>query len=446
MILGKFQHLLLCVFFSISAHAADNSGSVDWNRILNGENGSDISFGVEIAGPSPFRRSADSKFMPASTSKLFTSGAALAILGKDFRFTTKLQWTEIDIDTADNIILIGGGDPTWGVSEFNETLTSRLDSFAKALFEKGVRNINGEITLQSSDPRWDIFRVPDGWQSDDLNACYGALAQGFNLNLNCSGADAEPRFKTSELALFASPIKNTKPWIKDLFVAALKRAGIKFIADNRKGSKSTRELQFYSPPLGTILKPFMKNSINFIGDALIKKMGEEKGSKLAPDLLTAGLELMANYLRDLNLANDIKIFDGSGISHASATTPHAMALFLEALKRSPDFSFIWDALPIAGVDGTLSNRMKNSPAQGVLRAKTGTLSGVYNLSGYVPSGGDFLPFVVLTSTNSSHAVEARAAEDRVGIALTKIARKKNEFTPEYIPFPYIPEHAGLDAQ
>jgi D-alanyl-D-alanine carboxypeptidase/D-alanyl-D-alanine-endopeptidase (penicillin-binding protein 4) len=117
--------------------------------------------------------------------------------------------------------------------------------------------------------------------------------------------------------------------------------------------------------------------------------------------------------------------DGSGVSHQSFVTPRATETLLEALKVHPDFEVIWDALPIAGVDGTLERRMKGTPAQAWLRAKTGTLSDAYNLAGYIPTESDWMPtnlvsFVHLISTSKENGKEARALIDRTGAELSRV--------------------------
>jgi D-alanyl-D-alanine carboxypeptidase len=132
-------------------------------------------------------------------------------------------------------------------------------------------------------------------------------------------------------------------------------------------------------------------------------------------------------------------------------------LYLEHLQNMAAtqpkiFSALWSALAIAGVDGTLRNRMKGTAAEGQLRGKTGTLRGVYNLAGYLPTDTGYVPFVVLTKTTPDFKFEARAAADRVGAQLAKIhvSNKSMPYrlglTPTEPPFPYVPEHAGQDDQ
>jgi D-alanyl-D-alanine carboxypeptidase/D-alanyl-D-alanine-endopeptidase (penicillin-binding protein 4) len=177
-----------------------------------------------------------------------------------------------------------------------------------------------------------------------------------------------------------------------------------------------------------------------VGDALLKSIGSSFGPAGAPDLLTAGQAVLREYVGGLGtqaaaaagldaqpgfFAPAVELFDGSGLSHASHVTTDALMALLLDLRAQSDFGVVWDALPIAGVDGTLEYRMRKTPAQGVLRAKTGTLDGAYNLSGYVPrkaadgSIAEFVPFVILTHTTAAEEVAAHQAEDRIGAALAQ---------------------------
>ena len=200
-----------------------------------------------------------------------------------------------------------------------------------------------------------------------------------------------------------------------------------------------RSLVFLSPPLSELVKPFLKNSINFLGDAFLKQLGTTESGSLRSD----GLRQLENHLRlSLGDIHNLSLHDGSGLSRTARVSPELLLQYLAALTRKPYFRTIYAALPIAGIDGTLKNRMKGSPAEGTLRAKTGTLDGVYNLAGYVPDGKDFIPFVILTRTTSALASAARAAEDRIGAEMARIHHSSSMENES--PYPYYPEHAGLD--
>ena len=138
------------------------------------------------------------------------------------------------------------------------------------------------------------------------------------------------------------------------------------------------------------------------------------------------------------LAKEITLYDGAGLSRANAVTPRAFIAALKALARSKEFPALWNSLPIAGVDGTLGGRMRSGAAAKVVRAKTGTLTGVYQLAGYIPRLGsndevlEYIPFVILTSTTGSKGAAARNFQDRL---VTELAEQIN---PSFVAHPPIP--------
>lgn len=483
---------------------------VNWDDVINGDNstGSPITFGIDLYGPSPYTRNTNLSYKPASNTKLFTTAAALEKLGKDFRLATTISWRAVSArkpETITELTLTGSGDPTWGMPEFNETLTTRVEALADALVAQGVRAVRGPVRVQASDARWNEVQYPQGWEEEDRIYCYGALPQAFNLQNNCATyvvtgpkrgfwkeegvpvsvtLDIKPGTRTrlrvesldsgriqgaayrifgtwrqteeleetpeafdSNAVVFELPVHRTDEWVRNLFVHALRDRGVKFYASRvRSADPYVRSLTHYSPTLAEILRPFNKDSINQIGDGLFKILGERFGDSRV-DLLAAGHGVMAEFLRNLGSAaarrahikpqpgffsDDVMLFDGSGVSRDNLVTTSAVMALLLDLRARTDFEAVWQSLPIAGVDGTLKKRMKGTAAENVLRAKTGTLRGVYNLSGFVPRFNDagtiaeFVPFVILTKTDSAHRIEARAAQDRVGAALAAIVNTAKE--------------------
>ncbi|HEY8280061.1 MAG TPA: D-alanyl-D-alanine carboxypeptidase/D-alanyl-D-alanine-endopeptidase [Bdellovibrionota bacterium] len=463
-----------------------SASATDWQALLDQNDGARVHFGVALGGADSYERNSDEAFAPASNSKLFTAGALLEALGADYRYPTKLRWTEPSPGTAAGLTIIGAGDPSWGLSELGEGLTDRLTTIAQRLKESGIHTVEGAPRAVAADARWNKIEIPEGWKSDDTSSCMGALGQAFNLNVNCStykvnnarsgswqGAGisfpvvlrlregsstsvsarlaslegswaylVEGSFRTGGAPVSLSlPVYDTKPWVAALFQRALEAKGIR-IQPAREAGGESKELVFHSAPLSTLLKPFLKNSINVMGDSFLKTLGSR--TEGGASLLQNGLAAMKSFLLRKGAAPGFVLNDGSGLSRTSRVTPASMFRVLQNMRGEKYFPALWGALPIAGVDGTLSNRMKGTPAAGVLRAKTGTLNGVYNLAGYVPTGNGYLPFVILTRTSPELRGAARAAEDRVGARLAGIHGVPVAGSEE--PFPYVPEHAGLDAQ
>jgi D-alanyl-D-alanine carboxypeptidase/D-alanyl-D-alanine-endopeptidase (penicillin-binding protein 4) len=463
--------------------------AVNWDSLLDQSGGVRVRFGATVDGSSPFARNDGEEYAPASTAKIFTAAAALAWLGPDYRYGTLVEWQPLEGGIAANLTLGGSGDPSWGMAEFGENLKTRVTKIAQDLKRHGVNTIRGEISVVSRDPRWDYISIPEGWKPTDPEDCGGTLAQGFNLNINCStlkitsastyawasGADTPVSFDIREgdstkvrvklerlpdgrlgyrasgtwkrgsgAQAFALPVWGTHGWIKNLLIQACREQGIGFEEAGRVPVSPAR-LSFLSlsPPLSQLLKPFVKNSINFMGDAFLKTIAL-KANRPEADLLAGGNAAIREYLLNLGVPDEFRLHDGSGLSRTARVTPRMMRAFLQKVQREPYFPALWGSLAIAGSDGTLKNRMKGTAAANRLRGKTGTLDGVYNLAGFVPGKDGYEPFLVLTKTTTAQSSTAGAAADRVGAKLASIT-PKSRGVEEAEPFPiFVPEHAGFD--
>jgi D-alanyl-D-alanine carboxypeptidase/D-alanyl-D-alanine-endopeptidase (penicillin-binding protein 4) len=434
-----------------------------WARLLDQDGGSRVHFGVKIGGPLPFERAAREAFVPASVTKVFTTAAALEALGADYRFATRLSWREIAPGIATELVMTGSGDPTWGADEFDAKkglpFAHVFDEMAKQLAQAGVREVRGDLRLVSPSRAWDDESMPPGWQPLDLVTCDGALPHAFNVSLNCAAlvvrdadhaawlgpelAKAAPLRtrlargdKTSLHAVrdgagyviqgtwapgteprrLALPVPDPTTWAHALLVRALVAAKIKVVAaEPAPATGPIKSVKHLSPPLHDILKPFLKFSINLVGQDLMIAMG--------------GMDRMRSLLHAMLSPTDaamLEFHDGCGMSHDNHISPQATYALLSALSHRKDFDVIWNALPIAGVDGTLAWSMQGTAAEGVLRAKTGTLTGAYTMAGYVPrynAAGqitEYVPFVVLAAAKGADRYVAVASQNRVGAQLSSL--------------------------
>jgi len=136
-----------------------------------------------------------------------------------------------------------------------------------------------------------------------------------------------------------------------------------------------------SPPLGEILPKFLKPSQNQIGEILLRTLGLEKNGAGTAD---SGRRVVERQMLAFGAdSNGVVVRDGSGLSRHDYVTPETIVRILDGMRKRDDFKVFYDALPIGGVDGTIANRMKNTPAQGNVHAKTGTVDRSHSLSGYV---------------------------------------------------------------
>ncbi len=193
-----------------------------------------------------------------------------------------------------------------------------------------------------------------------------------------------------------------------------------------------------SPPLRDLVRDVQKPSQNLYTDLILAHIGElERAQRRAgtsgsnapaaaiePDFRTSeelGIEALEAFLARVGIHRDeVRFEEGSGLSRNNLATPNAIIKLLEFMDRHPEARAWHDALPIAGVDGTLRNRMKDTAAAGNVRAKTGTLRWATALSGYVTSAaGERLAFALLLNryVPPDPAQSARAEIDRIAVAL-----------------------------
>jgi D-alanyl-D-alanine carboxypeptidase/D-alanyl-D-alanine-endopeptidase (penicillin-binding protein 4) len=446
---------------------------VDWNSYFAS---SAIFFGVALDAPEVYQKNSSEWLAPASNAKILVAGELLQLLGPDFRYRTELKVTKYSATRA-SLHIVGEGDPSWGMNEFANS--NAIETIVDTLQSQGIQEVAENIELISRVPDLDQISFPLGWKREDFFSCGGTLAQSFNFDINCGTLEilsaTKARWTSSaiptpvELQLtngsatnltlelernpwryvvkgtwragsgkqtFFLPIYDTKTWITNLLDEKLRAKGIKrFVA---QGNPVTEEsLWLTSPPLSEMLKPYLKNSVNFLGDAFLKSLGVFSPNFRSRDIHDAGLETLKN--RVYPLIGSIDFFDGSGLTRIARIRPEQLLTYLQFLRGSPHFPVYLEALAVAGVDGTLRNRMRGTAAQGNLRGKTGTLNGVYNLSGYVPQQNQWVPFVLLTRTTVSQAGPARSAQDKVG---ARLAAALGNSTQELPAYPFVERNSG----
>jgi D-alanyl-D-alanine carboxypeptidase/D-alanyl-D-alanine-endopeptidase (penicillin-binding protein 4) len=230
-----------------------------------------------------------------------------------------------------------------------------------------------------------------------------------------------------------------------LFKETLKRNGIRFRGKARAVNWVDRqvnpldlnqwiELGFVeSPPLNELAKETAKPSQNLYTDLLLAHVGEVSRNPQTPLGQTSeslGLRQLNRFLAGAGIRRgDVQFEDGSGLSRNNLTTPDATIALLQFMNHHACGAVFQEALPIAGVDGTLKERMIGTPAQGNVRAKTGTLRWADCLSGYVTSAsGERLAFSVMLNRflNQGTGRSARAEVDTVAVMLAGFSGKSTE--------------------
>jgi D-alanyl-D-alanine carboxypeptidase/D-alanyl-D-alanine-endopeptidase (penicillin-binding protein 4) len=208
------------------------------------------------------------------------------------------------------------------------------------------------------------------------------------------------------------------------YVAALREAlRATGISVDETATDSTARLDslagMWSPPLREILPFFEKPSQNQIGELLFKTLALVKTGVGTAD---SAQRVITRQVTEWGAAPDgLVVRDGSGLSRHDYVSPRTIVTVLDAMRRSPDFRLFYDALPIAGVDGTIRNRMKDTPAAGNLHAKTGTIDKARSLSGYVTTAdGRMLLFSALANNHTVPTRRVDQVTDALGVRLASL--------------------------
>ncbi len=338
-----------------------------------------------------FERNADTPLAPASNEKLPLTYAALRDLGPTYRFRTAVlgRGYQDGAVWVGDVYLKGFGDPTLS--------SLGLTELAAQLRLAGIDRIDGRVL---GDESWfDSERTAPGWKASFFISECAPL----------SALSVDRGFYDHHVAL--SPALAAAGQFRKL----LRRRGITTgtAGTGRAPSDAYGLAQIESDPLPLVIAAMDHESDNFIAEELLKTLGAEAG---AGGRTAAGAAVVT---RDLAAAGiplaGVRIVDGSGLSLDDRLTAGALSALLVTIWNDPDLrTSLWASLPVAGISGTLDDRMERAPARGAVRAKTGTTDRASALSGYV---GDRYAFVVIENGTPVATAAARKAEDRFATAL-----------------------------
>ena len=381
-------------------------------------------WGVLIVNPRTgdtlYSKNAGKLFIPASNMKIITSAAALTLLGPEYTYkTTFLTNGEVRDSLLDgDLLVIGRGDPT--VSDRMRMLaTTVMDALADSVRAHGIRQIGGSIARVGNAFPDSVYGY--GWQWDDLGEYYGAGVDELIFNEGMAPTKLRPPPDTVRDSLYSGPARDPAKAYLDALKDGLVRKGIAVDAGVRDGilptpMKMDTLFQLSSPALRDILPAMMKKSQNQIAEIMLRTIGLERAGIGTADTARkiVGEQLLAWGVQP----DGFLIRDGSGLSDNDLLTPETIVRVLDRIQRDTAFATYYNAMPIAGVDGTLDKRMKGTPAEGNVRAKTGTLSKARNLSGYVTTAdGERLIFSVLANNTTTPGSMVTDVADQIGAAL-----------------------------
>jgi D-alanyl-D-alanine carboxypeptidase/D-alanyl-D-alanine-endopeptidase (penicillin-binding protein 4) len=430
-----------------------------------------------------YKRNEDKFFVPASNLKLFTTAAGLLLLGPNYRFSTKI-WTNGYFSGSTlygDLIIQGRGDPTISGRFYNNDINYVFDTWIDSLAELGIDKIKGNII--GDDNLFDDIGLGEGWSWDYETDWYAAQSSAISYNDNCidlslyydskndsiivkqtpdlkniivlnnvrpavdgeqTRIDVYRERGTNVINVFGrmkkgvdtlvtySTVRNPTLFTMQAFKNRLESMGIRVngyamdIDDydrNLDYNKMTLMFTGYSQELNEIIKVINKNSQNFFAEQLLKTIGLEINGFGSAE---KGISAIKELFREIGINPDnIVMVDGSGLSNLNMITPKQVVELLKYMYSNKEmFPYYYNSLPIAGVDGSLGQRMKGTTAENVVRAKTGFISHVRSLSGYAVTADDEPVAFSMIANNFNVPVKlAENLQDLVCLRITNFRRK-----------------------
>lgn len=354
-----------------------------------------------------FEYHAHKSMRPASTQKILTAVAALDRLGKNAVFTTlALQQGYMEGTTlVGNVVVRGGFDPMFSYDD--------LRQMALAIREAGIDSIAGQLVADVS--MTDGLRLGNGWCWDDVPSSIIPYLTPLLFNHEQEVGSRNKKCVEHPDQYFLQVLQRE---LCELGVAC--RDGVaQGTAFNFQPSMAQRTLFSRQHTVEQMLGQMMKKSDNLYAEALFYLLGSS--AKFSQTGWKDGAAQVENLLRKVGADLDnASVADGSGLSLYNYITPQALVKVLRfAYQQKAIYNALLPSLPVAGMDGTLDRRMMKSPAQGNVRAKTGTLKGVVTLAGYATAAdGHQLAFSILCNGPIKGDV-ARALQDKICNELVK---------------------------
>lgn len=361
---------------------------------------------------------------PASTTKLVTGLAALAVLGPGARFTTRV----VRGATPDSVILVGGGDPTLAVNPFPArdypqpaTLASLAASTARALKAQGRRT----VVLGYDTSLYTGRQLAPGWPAAYISA--GDVTPIVSLEVDQGRLTAAGQPEDSDDPYNLQPRSNDPAGLAAASFAALLAAdGIRVTAGPTRTAATRQAEQIASvtsPPLSAVVAQMLEESNNVIAENLARQVALATGE---PASFSGAAQAVTGELGRLGVTTGIRLMDGSGLSPQDAIAPAMLVKVLELATDRPQYRALLAGLPVAGFSGTLSAGESvfagiSGAALGSVRAKTGNLGTVTSLAGlaYDKSGG-VLVFAIMADQVPSAGLLKEAA-NAIDVAAAALA-------------------------
>ncbi|WP_226577348.1 D-alanyl-D-alanine carboxypeptidase/D-alanyl-D-alanine-endopeptidase [Halobacillus litoralis] len=433
-----------------------------------------VSVRLAETGEVIYEKNASLRLKPASNMKLLTGAAALETLGADYIFATEV-WTDGVMKGQKlhgDLYLKGKGDPTLQVEDLNK--------IAERLKNQGILEVTGNLI--ADDTWYDDERLSEDLTWKDETYWYGAQISALTVSpnkdydpgtvivavyptnegeparievipdtdyveiinhsetINAEGEEdiiLTRKHGTNEIVVEGTiPIESRRfrEWVSvseptglalSLFHDSLIEQGIKVnggkVGNRRVPDTAERLISYNSMPLQDLFIPFMKLSNNGHAEGLVKEMGKVVYGEGSWE---KGLEVVEDYLRGTGInTKTLFLRDGSGISHVTMVPAHEISELLFQIQNKAWFHTYINSLPVAGekerlTGGTLRLRMHETAAEGNVQAKTGSLTGVSSLSGFVTTK-DGVRLIFSIILNNYLDEDIKDIEDQIAVTLAE---------------------------
>ncbi|CAM3076560.1 D-alanyl-D-alanine carboxypeptidase/D-alanyl-D -alanine-endopeptidase [Legionella steigerwaltii] len=439
---------------STISYSASIQTEVD--RLINRVN-PNVNLGIVVldltSGKTLYRRNAERLYIPASNMKLFSEAAALMVLGPDYRFKNQLSMSAGKIQQGvlqGNVYVRLSGDPSFSRDNLNTLLSS--------LKEWNINTIQGNVYIDSSLANVDPY--PPGWLTTDLSYSYGAPNAPVMVDSNRLTVTVNPGAQAGDPAIVEVDdgggaialnnqattkanakgcgvgfsldqenhltvrgcvgvgqwavqqrlaIKNPLMYAQGMIKSQLAKANIQLNGQVQLGKTPAGSLLIatqHSKQVSQLMADTLKPSDNLYADSLYLHAAEKLNNGIPVNWRNAQ-PLIKNFLQSqtgIDFSNAI-FTDGSGLSRYSLVTPEQTISLLKFLYQRFPLSYEYiAALPISGRDGTLQKRFQIPTQQGFVRAKTGTMTGINSLSGYLyTANGHTLAFAMYVNRQPGKA-------------------------------------------
>jgi D-alanyl-D-alanine carboxypeptidase/D-alanyl-D-alanine-endopeptidase (penicillin-binding protein 4) len=475
--------LLLCFVTGMWPPAvADDSTEIlhkDLDKIFSDSRFADAQWGVEVFSLDRsellYEKNPQRLYIPASNNKILTAVAALIRLGPDYHFETRLLM-DGSIEKGvlkGNLIILGSGDPTISPNFQSENPFGVFTEWAGKLKEQNIRSISGDILGDTG--AFDEDKFGKGWEWDDLVQAYAAPISALQYNDNSITVEIIPgsskgnpaSVRTSPLSSYLTIENRVVTETKEspaairikpgdsiesivisgsvpshgpvitrtvavqspvrYYLSALKQALSEQGIDTASCAIRERRDQISpnlsllwshsSPQLSEILKPLLKTSQNLYAETLTRTLGS---AILGEGTFDKGKEVLEETLNWMGVKRGSYSYaDASGLSRLNLASADTLVCILRYIYRHQYFEDFYNALPVAGVDGTLAARLKGTKAENNLHAKTGTIANVSSISGYLRTAeGEMLAFSMIAN---NFLVSRDVAEDLQNKAIERLA-------------------------